>query len=165
MSDYQQFMEEGHSAAWERDWKTAIEAYSRAVQSATEDADAHINLGMALLRDMQLDRALKVFKRAQQLAPEDPVPLEGQAETYAEMGQNEEASRQLVKVSEFYLQQRDLIKAISVWEHATALTPGLVSVHARLAQAYERVDRKEDALRSYLILGNIFQQIICILKL
>ncbi|MEM9951070.1 MAG: tetratricopeptide repeat protein [Chloroflexota bacterium] len=158
MSDYQTYMEEGHSAAWERDWTSAIEAYSKAVQSATNDADAHINLGMALLRDMQLDRAMKVFKRAQQLAPEDPVPLEGQAETYEEMGQLEDASKQLLKVSEIYLAQRDLIKAISVWEHATSLTPGLVSIHARLAQAYERVDRKDDAIRAYLILAYNFQQ-------
>lgn len=58
-AEFQQFMEEGHSAAWERDWASAIESYSRAVQASSEDADAHINLGMALMRDGQLDRSLK----------------------------------------------------------------------------------------------------------
>ncbi|MEO1288962.1 MAG: hypothetical protein AAFV93_14440 [Chloroflexota bacterium] len=39
MSDYQTYMEEGHSAAWERDWTSAIEAYSKAlVQSRSHAA-------------------------------------------------------------------------------------------------------------------------------
>ncbi len=157
-AEFQQYMEDGHSAAWEQDWVSAIESYSKAVQADTEDADAHINLGMALLREGQLDRSLKVFRRAQQLAPEDPVPLEGQADALEQMGQLQEASQQYLKVSDIYLAQRDLMKAISNWERATQLTPGLISVHARLAQAYERVDRKEDAIREYLLLAYNFKQ-------
>ena len=158
IAEFQQFMEEGHSAAWERDWASAIEAYSKAVQASSEDADAHINLGMALMRDGQLDRSLKVFRRAQQLAPEDPVPMEGQADVLEQMGQLKEAAQQYVRVSDIYLAQRDLNKAISNWEHATQLTPGLVSVHARLAQAYERVDRKDEAIREYLTLAYNFKR-------
>lgn len=157
-AEFQQFMEEGHSAAWERDWAAAIESYSKAVQASSEDADAHINLGMALLRDGQLDRSLKVFKRAGQLAPEDPVPLEGQADVLERMGQLKEAAQQYIRVSDIYLAQRDLVKAISNWERATRLTPGLVSIHARLAQAYERVDRKDDAIREYLTLAYNFKR-------
>lgn len=157
-AEFQQYMEEGHSAAWEGDWATAIESYSRAVQASSEDADAHINLGMALLRDGQLDRSLKVFRRANQLAPEDAVPLEGTADVLEKMGQLKEAAQQYVKVSDIYLAQRDLNKAITNWEHATQLTPGLVSVHARLAQAYERVSRPQDAIREYLTLAYNFKR-------
>jgi len=157
-AEFQQYMEAGHSAAWEGDWGTAIESYSKAVQAASEDADAHINLGMALLRDGQLDRSLKVFRRANQLAPDDPVPLEGTADVLEHMGQLKEAAQQYVKVSDIYLAQRDLNKAIMNWEHATQLTPGLVSVHARLAQAYERVSRPEDAIREYLTLAYNFKR-------
>lgn len=58
------------------------------------------------------------------------------------MGQLREAAQQYVKVSELYVAMKDIEKAIMTWEHATTLTPGLVSVHARLAQAYERIGDK-----------------------
>lgn len=157
-AEFQQYMEEGHSAAWEHDWSAAIEAYSKAVQANGDDADAHINLGLALLNDGQLDRALKVYRHAHQLAPEDPLPLERSADVLERMGQSQEAAQQHVKVAEIYLTQRDLNKAIANWEHATQLTPGLISVHARLAQAYERINRKEDAIREYLMLAYNFKR-------
>ncbi|GAB5490377.1 MAG: hypothetical protein Phog2KO_05920 [Phototrophicaceae bacterium] len=157
-AEYQQYMEEGHSAAWEHNWSAAIEAYSKAVQSESEDADAHINLGLALLNDGQLDRSLKVYRRAIQLAPEDPLPLERSADILERLGQLQEAAQQYVKVADIYLTQRDLNKAISNWEHATQLTPGLVSVHARLAQAYDRTNRKEESIREYLILAYNFKR-------
>ena len=157
-AEFQQYMEEGHSAAWEHDWTAAIEAYSRAVQANGDDADAHINLGLALLNDGQLDRALKVYRHAHQLAPDDPLPLERSADVLERMGQAQEAAQQHVKVAEIYLTQRDLNKAIANWEHATQLTPGLVSVHARLAQAYERINRKEDSIREYLMLAYNFKR-------
>ncbi|MEL6307305.1 MAG: tetratricopeptide repeat protein [Chloroflexota bacterium] len=160
MSDqqYQQHMEEGHSAAWEQDWQTAIQAYSKAVQSKADDAEAHMNLGLALLNDGQLDRSLKVYRRAQQLAPNDPIPLERSADVLERQGQLKEAAQFYIKVSDIYLAQRDLNKAISNWDHATQLTPGLVSIHARLAQAYERIKRYDDAIREYLILAFNFKR-------
>lgn len=158
-SEFQQYMEEGHSAAWEHDWSAAIEAYSKAVQADAEDADAYINLGLALLNDAQLDRSLKVYRRASQLAPEDPLPMERAADVLERMGQLQEAAQQHVQVAEIYLTQRDLNKAISNWERATLLTPGLISVHARLAQAYERIDRKDDSVREYLMLAYNFKRI------
>lgn len=156
--EFQQYMEEGHSAAWEHNWIAAIDAYSKAVQASSEDADAHINLGLALLNDGQLDRSLKVYRRAHQLAPDDPLPLERSADVLERMGQLKEAAQQYVKVSDVYLAQRDLVKAISNWEHATQLTPGLVSIHARLAQAYERINRNEEAIREYLTLAYNFKR-------
>lgn len=158
LAEFQQHMDEGHSAAWEHNWSLAIEAYSKAVQANANDADAHINLGLALLNDGQLDRSLKVYRRAHQLEPDDPVPLERTADVLERMGQLKEAAQQYVKVSDVYLAQRDLNKAIANWERATQLTPGLVSIHARLAQAYERVERKDDAVREYLMLAYNFKR-------
>jgi Flp pilus assembly protein TadD len=90
---YQQHMEAGDSAAWDHDWSAAIEAYSNAVKTKPDDADAHINLGLALLNDGQLDNALKVYRRAHQLAPTDPVPLERTADVLEKMGQLKEAAQ------------------------------------------------------------------------
>lgn len=150
---YQRYMEEGHNAVWDQNWQTAIKAYTQAVREVAEDPEAYISLGLALLRVGRLEDAFKVYNRAHQLAPDDPVPLEKSADILERMGKLKEAAQQYIKVSEVYLALRDLDKAIGNWSRATQLTPGLVTIHAKLAQAYERVGDKRKAIREYLTLA------------
>src|SRR5690606_16879986 len=155
---YDQAMNAGHNAAWEQKWSEAIAAYGRAIQQFPEDPDAHIHLGLSLLKAGRLDDALKVYTRAHQLAKEDPIPLEKSAEVLEMMGRLREAAQQYVNVAEIYLGQRDLDKAVANWKQATRLSPGFISVHAKLAQAYERMGDKKKAIHEYLTLGFNFQR-------
>ncbi|PJF41252.1 MAG: tetratricopeptide repeat protein [Chloroflexi bacterium] len=157
-SVYETAMSAGHNAAWEQNWDAAIQSYGNALREFPEDPEVHIHLGMALLEQKRLDQALKVFKRAHQLNPDDSVPLEKIADVYERQGRLQEAAQQYVTVSEIHLGQRDLDKAISNWERATRLTPGLIPIHARLAQAYERTGEKRKALREYLTLAFNFRR-------
>lgn len=151
-------MEAGNNAAWDQDWQAAIKAYTLAAREAPEDPEAHINLGLALLRVGRLDESLRVYNRAHQLAPDDPAPLEKSADVLERMGRLKEAAQQYVKVSEVYLAMRDLDKAIGNWSRATQLTPGLTAIHAKLAQAYERIGDKRSAVREYLTLAADFHR-------
>lgn len=155
---YQKAMNAGHSAAWDQQWDRAIAAYGRAVQEFPEDADAHRNLGMALLMAHRLEEALKVYMRANQLAPDDPIPLEKSADVLERMGRLREAAQQYIKVADIYIGQRDLEKAIGNWERATQLTPGLIQLHAKLATAYERTGENKKAINQYLTLAFNFQR-------
>ena len=155
---YDQYMNAGHDAAWDQDWAKAIQAYRRAISELPEDAEAHIYLGTVLLNGERFEDALKVFKRAYQLAPDDPIPLEKSADVLERMGRLKEAAQQYVNVSEIYMSQGDLNKAIDTWERATQLTPGLVAVHARLARAYERIGDKKKAIHEYLTLAFNFRR-------
>jgi tetratricopeptide (TPR) repeat protein len=157
--DYLTHMKAGQDAAWRLQWGVAAECFTKALQVRPDDLEAHLSLGLALLNSNQLERALKVYRRAIQLAPDDPEPLERTADTLERMGQLKEAAVQYVKVADLYLQMRDLDKAIRTWVHATDLTPGLVSVHLRLAQAYERIGDKAKALREYLVLAYNFRRL------
>lgn len=156
---YEQAMNSGHNAAWDQDWGMAVSAYGRAIQEYPEDPEAHIHLGLGLLEMGRLEDALKVYTRAHQLAPDDPIPLEKSADVLERMGRLREAAQQYVNVSEVYLAQRDLSKAIYNWEQATRLTPGLVPVHAKLAQAYERIGDKKKAIYEYLTLAFNFRRV------
>lgn len=156
---YENAMNAGHNAAWDQDWMVAVASYGRAVQEFPEDPEAHIHLGLALLEMGRLEDALKVYNRAHQLAPNDPIPLEKSADVLERMGRLREAATQYVNVSEVYLGQRDLDKAIGNWERATRLTPGLIPIHAKLAQAYERIGDKKKAVREYLTLAFNFKRI------
>lgn len=155
---YEQHMNSGHNAAWDQNWSAAITAYGRALQEFPEDADAHIHMGLALLKAGRLDDALKVYMRAHQINQADPIPLEKSADVLERMGRLREAAQQYVNVAEMYLGQRDIDKAIANWDKATRLTPGLVSVHLKLAQAYERIGNKQKAIREYLTLAFNFQR-------
>jgi tetratricopeptide (TPR) repeat protein len=156
---YEQAMSAGHNAAWDGQWTQAITAYGQAVQQFPDDAEAHIYLGGSLLEVGRLEDSLKVYTRAYQLSPNDPIPLEKSADILEKLGRLKEAAQQYVNVAELYLTQRDLEKAIFNWDRATRLTPGLVAIHAKLAQAYERLGDKVRSIREYLTLAANFQQL------
>ena len=156
---YEQAMNAGHNAAWDQEWGLAVASYGRAIQEFPDDPEAHIHLGWGLLEMGRLEDALKVYTRAHQLAPEDPIPLEKNADVLERMGRLREAAQQYVNVSEVYLAQHDLDKAIYNWERATHLTPGLIPVHAKLAQAYERIGDKKKAIFEYLNLAFNFRRV------
>jgi tetratricopeptide (TPR) repeat protein len=156
---YEQAMNAGHNAAWDQEWPLAIQSYGRAIQEFPEDPDAHIHLGLALLEGGRLEDALKVYTRAHQLAPDDPIPLEKSADVLERLGRLREAAQQYINVAEIYFGQRDLEKTIGNWERATRLTPGLVAIHAKLAQLRERIGDNKGAIREYLVLAFNFQRL------
>jgi hypothetical protein len=53
---YDQAMNAGHNAAWDKEWSLAIAAYGQAVQEFPNDAEAHIHLGLVLLEVGRLER-------------------------------------------------------------------------------------------------------------
>lgn len=151
-------MNMGHGFAWDQTWDKAVAAYARALQEIPEDPESHKYLGLALLQGKRYADALKVYTRAHQLAPDDPVPLEKSADVLERLGRLKEAAQQYISVADIYLAQRDIEKAIGNFERATLLTPGLLQIHYRLAQLYERTGRKRAAVLQYLTLSFNFQR-------
>ncbi|MCC6613280.1 MAG: tetratricopeptide repeat protein [Anaerolineae bacterium] len=156
---YEQAMNAGHNAAWEQEWATAVASYGRAIQEFPNDVEAHLALGFGLLEAGRLPDALRVYTRAHQLTETDPIPLEKSADILERLGRLREAADQYINVADLYLQQRDLNKTIDNWERATELSPGMVHIHIKLAQAYERTGDRRQAIRQYLILAYNFQRL------
>jgi len=153
---YDTYMTAGHDAAWEQNWDNAIRYYSLALKEFPEEAEALNNLGLSLVRADRMNEALKIYERAIIVAPEDPTAFEGAAYVLEAIGNLREASQRYTQVADLYLQQRDLEKAIHAWEFAVQFTPGLIPIHAKLAQAHERVADKKRAVYHYLMLGYHF---------
>lgn len=157
---YEEYMNAGHAAAWDKDWERATKAYSMAIRLRPDSPAAYNSLGLALLqiRPPRLEEALRVYQRAHDLDPDDPLPLEKSADVYERMGRLQDAATQYLAVAEAYLGRHDLEKAIGNWERATRVTPGLIRVHQKLALAYERIGNKRQAVREYLTLAANFQR-------
>ncbi|MBX3062835.1 MAG: tetratricopeptide repeat protein [Anaerolineae bacterium] len=155
---YEQAMQVGDGYAWDQEWDKAIAAYARALQEYPEDPRSHNSLGFALLEAKRYPDALRVYSRARQLDPNDPLPLEKSADVLERLGRLKEAAEQYIAVADVYIAQGDLDKAIANWERATQLTPGLLQIHFRLAQAFERTGKKRSAILQYLVMAFNFQR-------
>lgn len=155
---YEYYLNLGHSLAWDQEWDKAVTAYARALQESPEEPDPYKYLGLALMQVKRYNDALKVLMKGHKLAPDDPVPLERSADVLERLGRLKEAATQYVSVAEIYLAQRDIEKAIGNYERATLLTPGLLQIHFRLAQLYERTGRRRAAVLQYLTLAFNFQR-------
>ncbi len=155
---YEHYLNLGHSLAWDQEWDKAVNAYARALQESPEEPDPYKYLGLALMNTKRYNDALKVLMKCHKIAPDDPVPLERSADVLERLGRLKEAATQYVSVAEIYLAQRDIEKAIGNFERATLLTPGLLQIHFRLAQLYERTGRKRSAVLQYLTLAFNFQR-------
>jgi tetratricopeptide (TPR) repeat protein len=155
---YDQYLNLGHGFAWDKTWDKAVAAYARALQERPEDPDVHKFLGLALLEARRYNDAYKIYARAHILAPDDPVPLEKSADVLERLGRLKDAANQYISVAEIYLGQQDIDKAISNYERATLLTPGLLQIHYRLAQLYERTGKMRSAVLQYMTLAFNFQR-------
>lgn len=160
---YEDFMNAGDAAAFDdHDWERAIQAYSMAIRARPDLPEPYNSLGLALLQVQppRLDEALKIYQKAHSLDRNDLIPLEKSADVYERLGRLQDAVKQYITVADAYLERHhDIEKAISNWERATRLTPGLVKIHQKLALAYTRLGEKQLAIYEYLTLADIFHRV------
>ncbi|MBZ0309073.1 MAG: tetratricopeptide repeat protein [Anaerolineae bacterium] len=155
---FERSMLAGDDAAWNQQWDKAIEAYMTAVREFPNNVHACNSLGYALYSVGRLEDALKVYMQASKIDETLPLPVERMADVLERLGRLNDAAKQYLAVADIYLAQHDLEKAISNWEKATQITPGLVKIHQRLAMAYERTGQKDSAISEYLNLAYNFQK-------
>ncbi len=62
---YQRAMNEGHSAAWDQDWKKAAAAYRQALPEFPDQPRALNSLGLALYQLGEFDEALRTYQNGQ----------------------------------------------------------------------------------------------------
>lgn len=156
---YQDEMNKGHSAAWDQSWDIAAEHYKKAVKEMPDRASAINNLGLAYYEQQKYEEAQACYTRAAKLSPDDPLPIEKLAEIYEQIGKIKVAAEQSMVAADLYLQIKDADKAIENWARATRLLPEHLKAHSRLAVVHERLGRKEQAIREYIFVAALLQDI------
>jgi len=154
---YQQALNQGHSAAWDQDWDRAATYYKQALDEVPDEPKALNNLALALFELKDYSESLKIYLKAAEKSPKDPIPLEKTATLYEILDEPEIGSKVAVKAAELYLNTGDVEKAIENWSRAVALNPEDVVAHSRLALVYERLRRIPQAVREYLHIASLMQ--------
>ena len=155
---FQKALNEGHSAAWDQDWKKAAAAYRKALQEFPDQPKALNSLGLALYQVGELDEALGLYKHVARLSPDDPVPVEKVAQISERLGDLSAAMEASLKAAESFLSQREVEKAIENWVRVTTLNPDNAIAHSRLAMVHERLGHTQQAITEYLAIASIIQR-------
>ncbi len=155
---YQRAMNEGHSAAWDQDWKKAAAAYRQALQEFPDQPRALNSLGLALFQLGEFEEALRMYQRVTALTPDDPVAFEKVAQISERVGDLPTATDAAMHAAEKFISQREIEKALENWGHATALNPDHALAHSRLALVHERLGHNQQAVTEYLAVASILQR-------
>ncbi len=155
---YQRAMNEGHSAAWDQDWKKAAAAYRQALQEFPDQPRALNSLGLALFELGELEEALRTYKRVSTLTPDDPVAFEKVAQISERLGDLPAAVEAAMRSAELFITQREVDKAMENWSRVTALNPEHALAHSRLALVHEKLGHKPQAVIEYLAVASILQR-------
>lgn len=152
---YESAIKRAASLAWDRKWSRAIEEYNRALGEFPEDVTALTGLGLAYAGTRQIDQALATYKKAANLAPDNPEVIQRVAQTLERVPQWTEAARAYVLTAEAYLRLRDVSQAIEMWRKAAVLDPENLNAHRNLAKVYRNQNETRRAARHYLIMARV----------
>ncbi|MCB9462018.1 MAG: aminoacyl-tRNA hydrolase [Anaerolineaceae bacterium] len=100
---------------------------------------------------------LKLARRAHELAPNDPKPLEKMAQVYRRLRQLDEAANAYLMMADVHARAARPKQQVAAWEQAVAIRPSLVDIQADIARAYEAEDNSKRATQRWLKLAAYYQ--------
>jgi len=156
---YQEAMSLGHSAAWDQKWEEAVGHYRHAVQSAPGKVQAINNLGLAYFQLNRFNEAEACYRQSAKLSADDPLPVERLAQIYERTGRIKMAAEYSMNAADLYLKIRDADKAVENWARVTRMIPEHLKAHSRLAIVHERLGHVRQAVREYISVAALLQDI------
>lgn len=151
--------------AYERNkvWRTATEFWANVVKNSPGRARSHNNYGTALSEAGKPEQAIDCFKKAIQLDPLYPDPLNNIAVSYSMIGQVDnaiEAIKKSIKLQPYYpegynnlasflMQKKDYDQAEKALKQAIKLRPHYGKAYLNLGRIYEAENKLKDAYEAY----------------
>jgi len=154
---FRHVMNEGHSAAWDQDWRQAALHYRQAVHLDPANLQAVSHLAGALFELREYPEALHHYQRLASVDSQDPLALVRIAEILDARGNPKAGAKAAVLAAELYNKNDDPDRAMENWMRAVNLDPDNLTARARLAAAYEGQKRLQQAVNQYLVIASLFQ--------
>lgn len=155
---FKQAMSDGHSAAWDKEWQDAITFYTIALEEKPGDQKAISSIALAHFENRDFDEALRDYVHLAKISPSDPIPLEKISAIYEQQGKKPAAAEASLRAADLYFKLKNVDKAIENWIRTVGLDVESVHAHSRLALIYEKLEKKEQAVREYLSFASLMQQ-------
>lgn len=111
-----------------------------------------------LISEGKIERAILEYKRLMEADPTDMRLKLRVAELLAKQKRIEEALDLYNEVAKSYAMDGFYLKAVTVYKNILRLNPSLIDVNLSLAELYEKMGLKKDAVHQYQILANAFEQ-------
>ena len=116
--------------------------------------DKILEQAKAFADEGKLERAIVEYEKVLEADPQDLRVKARVAELYVKCKKPAEAIKLFQEVAHNYTQDGFYLKAITVYKNILRLNPSLMEVNQRLAELYEKMELKEDAVRQYDILAS-----------
>lgn len=155
---FKKAMNDGHSAAWDREWEKACAAYRHALEEFPDHPKALNSLGLALYQLGKVEDSLTIYKTVAHLTTDDPAPMEKIAQLSERLGDLKTATDAALRAGDLFLKQLDTEKALENWVRITNINPENAIAHSRLAQVHERLGQRQQAVVEYLAIASIIQR-------
>jgi tetratricopeptide (TPR) repeat protein len=155
---YERAMRAAMEHSRKRNWQAAYDAYRQAVIEFPQDVAAVLGLGNALREAGQLQRALKAFEQAAQIAPREVRVLSSLADIQERSGMLDAAGATYTRMADAYVKQDKLQQAAESWTRACRLAPDQVEAYRQLAVALERLGRPVQAASEYATLAAVYER-------
>jgi len=157
-SIYNDAVKKGHNAAWDGNWKKAVEEYRRALTEFPDDVAVRSSLAQALEGQGQWESAVHEYQRIAQEKPRDPLPLMRIAELQEKTRRIAEAAASYIAAADLFQASKQTSKVIEAWSKAAALEPDRTDLHVRLAEAYLHTGQPSLASMEHLTLAYIYRK-------
>jgi tetratricopeptide (TPR) repeat protein len=155
---FQKAMEQGHSAAWDKQWNRAANFYHLALEESPDNPLALTSMGMALVEMNMYNEALAFYAHAAASTPEDPLPVERIGWISEKQGKTQDAMRAYLQAAELHLKGHDVDKAIETWRKVCNFQPDNLQARTRMALIFDRTGKKAEASHEYLIVAGWLQK-------
>jgi tetratricopeptide (TPR) repeat protein len=141
------------------DWQQAMRAFSIAINEFPRQPEPYVGLAEACTGLKQYDKALDCYKRAARYSDGNIEYIKKVADMQERQGQLHAAGQTYLAAGEILLRNRELDAAIANWERAIRLEPNLLTAHKRLAMVFQRQGNIRAAVREYLAIARILEQL------
>jgi len=119
---------------------------SEAVKCFTRLAESYDNGGFVV-------RAIAMYKKVSKIDPGQIQSLSRLADLYLRQGLNSDARAHYLQVADYLIKKGELGNAITVYQRVVQIDPENPAAEGRIAEALQKLGKKQEALASYLAAG------------
>ena len=119
---------------------------SEAVKCFTRLAESYDNGGFVV-------RAIAMYKKVSKIDPGQIQSLSRLADLYLRQGLNSDARAHYLQVADYLIKKGELDNAITVYQRVVQIDPENPAAEGRIAEALQKLGKKQEALASYLAAG------------